>query len=107
MIATTMKDIEKVYCNSYNHDVKAPVAYGDSSNHLYADAEHTIPVDCKLLEELFDAGVVIITETSRLRPTSVEYGDGALALYTYPETHRYRGYDTEIDDWQEGAVGPS
>ena len=60
MNATTMKDIEKVYCNSYNHDVKAPVLYSDAYSHLYADTELTKPVDSRLLRELFYAGVVVV-----------------------------------------------
>lgn len=107
MVATTMNDIEKIYCNTHNHDVKAPVVYGDNDDHLYADAEHTNPVDYRLLEELFDAGVVIVEGMHRLRAIAVEYGDdGVLSLLTWPTTVDWKGYDTEIDDWQHGVTGP-
>lgn len=100
---TNISQIEKIYCNSYNHDVKAPVVYADGS-HLYADAEYTKPVDYKLLKDLFFAGVVIwLGDGFFARVTSAVLYDAnedvQLIAVVSGSENRFIGYDTKNDEW--------
>lgn len=83
--ATNISQIEKIYADSYNHDVKAPVVYADGQRFLFADADHTIPVDCHMLNDLFNAGVLIITHDGyAVRPLFIHNGNEIPSIGAIP-----------------------
>lgn len=103
---TNISQIEKIYCNSYNHDVKAPVVYANDNRHLYADAEFTKPVDYKLLKDLFFAGVIVCGgkyfdrpilcyEITNPNPTET-FGDD---IRLFDGASNFYGYDIERNQW--------
>lgn len=101
---TNISKIEKIYCDSYNHDVKAPIVYANEDGLLYADADFEKPVDYRLLKDLYFAGV-IICEAGYLfnRPSGCYVECDDCTMLDCSNGNRYFGYDVENDRWAESV----